>query len=328
VKSGQISRGPCQEVWNLTKPAEGTAGWASAINQNFSDIETEAANPAQSDFRLSVVSGTPVPTTDQVGAGTLYLTSLSGKRVALYDGSAWKMRETAEVSLALASLTSGKNYDLFAYWTGSAVALELSAAWTNDTTRADAVTRQDGVWCKSGALTRRLVGTIRTTGTSTTEDSAAKRFVWNASNRVRRMLRRDGESTQSWSYSSTTVRQANANSANQVEAVFGLAEDPVEITAASSVAYVSNQVTDILAGVGVDSTTVNSAQITPPMYSDSGWVYAKSGYYMAIPSIGYHYYAWLEACAHGSPVGTYTFYGRISHATWTAQCGLHGSCCS
>jgi hypothetical protein len=140
------------------------------------------------DFRLTTESGVPVSTSDRTAQSTIYLTPYVGNQIALYDGAAWQLRSTAEISLALSGLTSGKNYDVFAYYTGSAVALELSAAWTNDTTRADAITTQDGVWCKSGTLTRRLVGTIRTTGTTTTEDSATKRFVWNAYNRVPRTL--------------------------------------------------------------------------------------------------------------------------------------------
>ncbi len=38
--------------------------------------------------------------------------------------------------------------------------------WTNDTTRATALVRQDGVWSKTGALTRRYLGTVRVDGES------------------------------------------------------------------------------------------------------------------------------------------------------------------
>ena len=49
---------------------------------------------------------------------------------------------TIVLMLALGTLTSGKPYDVFGYISGGALALEL-LAWTNDTTRATAVTLQD-----------------------------------------------------------------------------------------------------------------------------------------------------------------------------------------
>ena len=167
-----------------------------AITGSGSGLTGLPTQTAVQEFRLTTESGVPVSTSDRSSQSTLYLTPFKGNRIALYDGSAWQVRSSAEVSLALSGLTSGKNYDVFAYWTGSAVALELSAAWTSDSARADAVTRQDGVLVKSGTPTRRLVGTIRTTGTNTTADTGftggvgtgAKRFVWNLDNQTRRTM--------------------------------------------------------------------------------------------------------------------------------------------
>jgi hypothetical protein len=161
----------------------GDGAWATPAGGGGGTVQ-----PSQIDHRLTTESGVSVSTSDRTGQSTLYLTPYKGTHVSLYDGSAWQDRTTAEISLALSGLTSGKNYDVFAYYTGSAVALELSAAWASDTARTDALTTQDGVAVKSGALTRRWVGTIRTTGTTTTEDSQAKRFVWNAANQASRTL--------------------------------------------------------------------------------------------------------------------------------------------
>jgi len=142
--------------------------------------------PEHSDngFRLSLQSGVPVPLTDQVAKTTLYLTPCTGNAITLYTGAYWKTFKSAEVSLSLGTLTSGKNYDVFAYGSGTSVVLELSVAWTNDMTRADAITMQDGTFVKSSAATRRLVGTIRTTSTTTTEDSVANRYVINLYNQT------------------------------------------------------------------------------------------------------------------------------------------------
>lgn len=266
-------------------------------------------------FRLTTESGVPVSTSDRTSQSTLYLTPYIGNQIALYDGSTtWTVRSTTEISLALSGLTSGKNYDVFAYWTGSAVALELSAAWTNDTTRADALTTQSGVYVKSGATTRRLVGTIRTTGTTTTEDSATKRFVWNASNRVwRHLLATD--STDSWTYSSLTWRQARASSANQVEYVCGLAGDAVAVALVTSVRV--NSFVSARVGIGLDSTTAPTG-LSSWKYSANETGGSPHARYGGIPGLGYHYLAWLEK----SDGGTTTFYG--DSAGDGIQSGLSG----
>src|SRR5262249_42359234 len=150
-----------------------------------SDIES---SPYVNGLRLTLSSGTPVPSGDLTAQSTLYLTPSPSGEIATFDGVKWIRRETAEVSLVLSGLTSGKNYDVFAFWNGSAIVLELSAAWTTDTSRADALIRQNGVLVKGSNTVRRYVGTIRTTGTTTTEDSRAKRYVYNYYNQRPRQL--------------------------------------------------------------------------------------------------------------------------------------------
>lgn len=325
--------------------------------------------------RLTTETGVTVSTSDRTSQATLYFSPHTHSLLGLYDGTSWKLHILSEIAIALASLTSGKNYDVFAFattaapsstntttdivtfgsaqgWaTGSQVtvdatasgltagtvyfwnaassttgsfhttlanalagtskvdltgnvtanvtglSLELSAAWTNDTTRADALTTQDGVLVKSGTTSRRYLGTIRTTGTTTTEDSDAKRFVWNQYNRVPRRLAKGYEGGSFWSYSSTTVRQANANSAHQVEAVNGqtawvdLLLVPIFESGASNTG---------LAGIGFDSTSAFA--------SDQYATAADLGGSMRHPlpcrfarevALGYHYYSFNEASSAG-----------------------------
>jgi hypothetical protein len=161
-------------------------------------------------FRLTTETGVAASTSDRTAQSTLYFTPYNGNQISLYSGSAWAVQSSAEVSLALSGLTSGKNYDVFAYNNSGTLTLELSAAWTNDNTRADAIALQDGVSVKSGTTTRRLVGTIRTTATTTTEDSKEKRFVWNADNQVARNLYKDdGSGSSTHGYSSGSWREWN-----------------------------------------------------------------------------------------------------------------------
>jgi len=128
----------------------------------------------------------------------MYYTSFTDSRIALYDGvSSWNV-------YSLPKDTIGANC--------SATSLIL----------------QDGIYVKSGATTKRYLGTFYTTTATTTEDSKLRRFVWNAQNRASRKLYRP-ESTTNWSYTSPTWRSANNNSAKQVQVVVGLAIDRLSI---------------------------------------------------------------------------------------------------
>src|SRR5205823_2483944 len=119
--------------------------------------------------------------------GTLYYTPYSSNSIALYDGSSeWNVFSFTELSTNVPTSAIDKNYDVFASWdtTTGGVALSLTA-WTDDTTRATALSRDSsGVYLQSGTLTRRYLGTIRGSTTGKVADTNAKRFVWNMDNRV------------------------------------------------------------------------------------------------------------------------------------------------
>ena len=256
--------------------------------------------------RLTLESGVPVSTSDQTAKTTIYFTPYYGNHISIYSGTAWVDFAFTERSLALGTLVSGKNYDVFIYSSAGTPTLEFSAAWTNDTTRADALVLQDGVYVKSGATTRRYLGTFRTTSTTTTEDSIVNRFVFNAINRVpRRMSAVD--TTDSWTYSTAAFRQANANTANQLNYVAGLIDTYVEVTV---LAGVSTSVITSRAnvGVGVNSTTVNSAPIRIAFaWASSSTTNPASAHFRGYSgSIGYQFLAWLET---GIGSGTQTWYG-------------------
>lgn len=247
--------------------------------------------------RLTLTSGTPVTTSDVTAATNVYWTPYKGKYVALYDGaSAWVMRAFVETTLALGTVTSGLPYDIFAYDNAGTLALE-KLAWTNGTTRATALTLQDGVLVKTGATTRRYLGTIYTTSTTTTEDSLLNRFVWNYYNRrPRHLLRR--ETTSTWTYTTATWRQANASASNQVALVIGVDDSLVSILARGMAWSVSSGVV-LGCGVGVDSTTTPSTS----MVGGSGATTPGSVYMPLIGkgelslAVGYHYLALLEYSA-------------------------------
>ena len=156
-------------------------GW-SADYALGSDFAQHAIIPGG---RLTLTSGTPVTTSDVTGATSIYYTPYVSNVISLWTGARWQPVEFSEYTLALGTLSSGKPYDVFAYLSSGALACEV-LVWTNDTTRATAITIQDGRYCKSGDKTRLYLGTFYTTATTTTEDSAAKRYLFNAYNRVQK----------------------------------------------------------------------------------------------------------------------------------------------
>ena len=185
-----------------------------------------SASPIQCG-RLTLTTGVPVTTTDVTAASTIYYTPHIGDVISLYDGTTWTPQVFTELSRTLGSLTSGKNYDVVVYLNSGTLTLDLMPAWTDDTTRASAISLQNGVYVNTSSFTSVraghsvsagraiVVGTIRTTGTSTTEDAVAKRFCANSRNTVKKLLYRT--SSTNHTYSSTTVRPWNNDSTMCVE---------------------------------------------------------------------------------------------------------------
>lgn len=256
--------------------------------------------------RLTLTTGVPVTTSDVTAAATLYFTPYKGNQIGIYDGSsAWSMFTFSEISLSLSGYTASKPYDIWAYVSGGSVTLD-STVWTNDTTRATALALQDGIYIKSGDTTRRYLGTIYITSAGgVTEDSAAKRYVWNYYNRANRSLVRM-ETAGSWNYSTTSLQQANNNAANQVNVVVGVTESAIHLSV-SVIAQSSGAAQSRRLAFGLDSTTtqIPDAQAATA-YTAAADFQQLTAMYNGMPPVGHHYYAWLE---RGAGSGTQTWYG-------------------
>lgn len=266
-------------------------------------------------FRLTLESGVAVSSSDQSAKTRLYLTPCTSNEIFTYDSSVWKRHTSAEIFKDLGTLSADKPYDVWVYWTGSALDLEF-LVWTDTTNRATAIVRQDGVWVKSGDASRRYVGTFYTATTTTTEDSKTKRLVWNVDNRRwRRMIVTD---TSNWSYSTATIRPTNNNTAHRFQFVRGLNEEPVR---ARALMYCSSSTQiDALTGIGLDSTTAMGANVWSGPCANVAAVHAE---YDDTPSLGYHYLQWLEK---GGGSGTQTWHA--SHASGHMQSGMFGEVCA
>ena len=101
-----------------------------------------------------------------------------------------------------------------------------------------------------------------------------------------------------WNYASTTYRQANNASGNKVEFIVGLAEDEVSASALLD-GYVASNYFSMSVGIGVDSTTTNSAYIGYPFtaLSSSQFTLSSVGTYRGFQGRR-HYLARTSVRAH------------------------------
>lgn len=212
--------------------------------------------------RLTLLSLDPAPIADQIGKSTVYFTPYKGNTIALWTGAAWEILIFSEVSIVLAGLTNGVNYDVFGYDNAGVLTLELSAGWASNTLRTDALALQDGVRVKAADHTRRYIGTIRATGAATTEDSQESRFVMNWYNRIRRALAIvpgyvDNNVGTVYTTASTTWVTASVaiGGSKSIIQFLSNGEDSINCRA-----YASgfNNLSSIPLGIGLDSQTVAS----------------------------------------------------------------------
>jgi hypothetical protein len=252
--------------------------------------------------RLTLTSGTPVTTSDVTGATSVYYTPYLHDIINLWTGSAWTPVQFTEQTLALGTVTSGLPYDVFGYLSSGALALE-KLAWTNGTTRATAITLQDGRYCKSGDKTRLYLGTFYSSGTTTTEDSLLKRYLFNAYNRRFRALKFFLSSSHSYNGG---YRYWNNSAASRVEFLLGLAEDAI-----SSAVYGECSITSSTFGIVAQNMDVNNAfdsffYLNPAGSGTNGFAASAISSYSA--GVGFHYIAALESSA-SSGSNTFTSVG-------------------
>jgi hypothetical protein len=207
--------------------------------------------------RLTLESGVPISTTDQIAKTTIYYTPYVHNTVPLWDGSGWIPTTFTEKTLPLGTITASKCYDVFGYLSAGALALEM-LVWTNDTTRATAVTLQDGRYCKSGDKTRLLLGTFYTTSTTTTESSVLNRFLANHYNSVPLSLSMTtGDAGHTYL---GAVRAYNNSAANRVQFITSMVSAFDGVAGCILSNTTSGQATDLF--LGYDSTTAVSDYFT------------------------------------------------------------------
>lgn len=269
------------------------------------------------DGRLTLTTVTPVTTGNVTAATSVFFTPYSGKYISLYNGSTWDLLGFSELTLSVPATTSTV-YDVFAF-NNSGVAAVEALAWTNDTTRATALVKQDGVLAKTGALTRRYLGSFRTTTVSgQTEDSATKRHLWNYYNRVKRPLQRF-ETTASWNYMTATVRQANGSTANQVDILVGFQEALLDLELMGVIVDNGGNI-PVSAGIGESSTTTYTVGSMVTTIAEAG-TSIPTIRLAKYPAVGRNFYSWNE---WSTATGTTVWHANVAAVGSSITAGLAG----
>lgn len=254
-----------------------------------------------SNGRLSLSSSDPHPDTDVTAATILYFIPYDGNLISLYDGSTWAVYSMSAAISLTPTLAANKNYDVFVYNNAGTLTLELSAAWTDDVTRADALTQVNGIYVKSSATTRRWVGTIRSTSASKMEDSKARRLVWNYYNRRNR--HNSGSVSSSHVYNAATARPWNNDTT--IRSDFVLGEIDLLILSCGGAHKASALGNACLVHLAVDSTTA-VADFEIGGYAgiyDAHYLYGSAVGAKQMP-LGYHY---IQAMQYSNAVANNTF---------------------
>ena len=294
--------------------------------------------------RLSLTSGTAVTTSNVTAATTVYYNVHEHPFIciSLSTGEYRLVRQAGTLSVVLNNPNHAADslYDVFAFLDSGTLRIGTGPAWSSATSRGTGagtteISQDDGVWLNSNDITLRndattyavtggeatYLGTFRTTGSvATTEDSLAKRYVWNAYNRRARAMRVT-EATNTWAYTTATMRQANGAAGNQLDFVQGLNEDAVSADVMASVENSSANVL-VMVGIGLDATgaiasgSLTGAQVTAVAAQEQ----PLTASYRGFPGLGRHYLAWLE---YSAATGTTTWYGD-NNVPLLTQSGIHG----
>jgi len=268
-----------------------------AVAKTSGDIITE---PIWADYMSSFqISGGYVT---RSGSNLLYAPAV-GTRCLVYEATdEWVPKKIPDAGLTVActGLTNSTAYYAYVYDSDAGGDLDTMILSTT------APTTQNGISVMTGFTARTLVARCYAdaSGNITTyAEDAATHLVNNVYNK-RRVAVFKTDTTSSWTYATAAWRQARAQSTNRVQIVCdGVNHIAARVAASATVgATAQNAVT----GVGIDSTSANSAQAIT--FTNGTLASPIISFYEGVPSAGYHAINWLEYTTGA----TATFYGQPS----------------
>lgn len=169
-------------------------------------------------------------------------------------------------------------------------------------TRATALTTQDGIYVKTGATTRRYLGTIRITSTAgQCEDSSSRCLISNYYHPVVRRLKVT-DTVNSHTYTKATYRAWNNDWLLRCEFVIGVSEQRVKSDVRALAGNSAGNAYSV--GISIDTTSSSNAEVIVGSSTTAGT--HASAIYSDYPGVGYHYAQWTQISQAG---GTTTWYG-------------------
>lgn len=256
--------------------------------------------------RLTYASSNPTPIIDIVAASTLYFEPYLGDLISIWDGSLWKTYEFSSRSVAVPA-NDNAGYDVFIRDNAGTLELVLTA-WASLLVRAVSLDRFHGRWVKNGDPTQLYLGSFRTGAASEGYDSGQKRWLWNYYNRVEAYLSVQDNSSP-WTYTTDAFRQANGYAENFVSTFVGIQEDRILVKAIGCSDNDNGIVKQTrTTGIGVNSTTVNSADYTGTVIPGFSERHQTTAIYDDFVPLGYTQFNWLEK-SDANVSGTTTWHG-------------------
>jgi hypothetical protein len=300
-----------------------------------SPIETTTFSATNPGGRLSFGS-VAVPVTSVVNATSVQYIPYSSQTCPVYDGTRWHnvdigasgLQQTlADTTKSPAATVANTNYDMFVWVdTGGVVRCTRGPAWTSTLARsAGTALAQSGpyltnnVAITNGPAANRgtYVGTIATNASNfcswqfgglATGGTPGIFPCWNMYNRVD-VGTMVSDAAASWTYSSSTWRQADGSAGNQVSFIVGWQEDAVFAEYMTLTQGTNLPPSFAAVGIGIDTLAQiagSTAGATTPVSGTAG-LYAQSfAMYAGNPAVGSHILYAMEMSPQAVAV---TFYG-------------------
>lgn len=178
--------------------------------------------------------------------------------------------------------------------------------------RATQLAAQNGVYCKTGSLDRRYLGTILMTATGQTEDSLAKRFVYNYYNRVNSKMY-VADNAGSYSYTTAAWRISRNSRSNRLQFLCGIRED---IAWVSFIQYIAITTNPAYAGLAVNNEGASVAVAGATSDSAGSSVASVTTITEVIPVLGFNYVSGVE---YGSTGASYGAAGGALYTQWSGH---------
>lgn len=281
--------------------------------------------------RLTLSPGVPVTTTDITNATSVMFAPYNGNTLWLFNTTQWRRFAFSELSTPVPA--SSAAYDVFAFVSSGAVALS-TVAWTNPTTRAQAISSVAGVPLLAADLSRLYLGSFMASsfsGTSNARDSAKERWLFNYWNREPRRVAAQATTTL-WSMNSSaagTTRAANSDATNAVSFMLGapdlLVGASLQVTwnpnnnSHTFYCYAAGLAFDNVTSVSPNQFGANQVQVVSTFSGSVSNIVTQSAQLSGTPGIGLHSIQWLETMVSGSGAVS------VSGSSSVGRSGLFGS---